>query len=94
MTQLLPQEPKGCGKKELHRLFIELATLIEAHDDDDGDDFIDMDVEPVIEAFVARHYSDVDPQRIVIYLMVWFTQWRMSRGLWQRAGDLKDQLAS
>jgi hypothetical protein len=85
----MTKKPKMCGKKELHQLFIRLATMIEEHEDNDGDDFIDMEIEPIIERFIADYYCDVEPAHIVIYLLVWFAQWRVSRGQWATMRDHK-----
>jgi len=76
------KEPKDCGKRDLHALFTRLATIIEEFSDD-GDDFIDDEVEPIIEHFVTEYYCDVEPQHITIYLLVWFMQWRVKRGYWK-----------
>jgi hypothetical protein len=75
------KEPKACGKRELHVLFTRLATLIEAYEGD-GDDFIDEEVEPIVERFIDEYFCDVEPQHIMTYLLVWFVQWRASRGQW------------
>jgi archaellum biogenesis protein FlaJ (TadC family) len=75
------KELKMCGKRELHVLFTRLARIIEAHGDD-GDDFIDIEIEPIIERFIDEYYCDVEQQHIVTYLLVWFMQWRASRGQW------------
>jgi hypothetical protein len=75
------KEPKQCGKRELHALFTRLATIIEEYSDN-GDDFIDMEIEPIIERFIDEYYCDVEPVHITTYLLVWFMQWRASRGQW------------
>jgi hypothetical protein len=75
------KEPKECGKRELHALFTRLATLIEAYEGN-GDDFIDMEVAPIVECFIDEYFCDVEPQHILTYLLVWFVQWRASRGVW------------
>jgi hypothetical protein len=77
------KKPRDCGKRELHALFVRLVTIVEERADD-GDDFIDMEIEPIIERFVAEYFPDVERGHIVIYLLVWFTQWRASRGLWAK----------
>lgn len=45
-------EPKECGKRELHALFTRIATVIEENGEG-GDDFIDDQVEPLIERFIS-----------------------------------------
>jgi hypothetical protein len=54
------REPMDCGKRELHVLFTRIATLIE--ENIDGDDFVDSEVEPIIEAFIGDYYPDVEPR--------------------------------
>jgi hypothetical protein len=77
------KEPKECGRRELHTLFTKIATIIEEHGDDAGVyDFIDMKIEPLVEAFIADHFCDVRPEHITIHLWIWFEQWRTSRDVW------------
>jgi hypothetical protein len=75
------KEPKECGKRELNALFTRIATMIEEFSGD-GDDFIDDEVAPIAARFIADFYPDLEPQHIMIYLLVWFAQWRASRGQW------------
>jgi hypothetical protein len=69
-------------RKELHALFTRLATIIEEHVDDPGGDLIVGKIEPLIERFIDGYFADVERERITAFLLVWFAQWRVSRGGW------------
>jgi hypothetical protein len=70
-------------KRDLHALFTKIATIIEEHDDGCySDDYIDMYVKPLVEAFIERHHSDIEPGHFTLFLWMWFEQWRKSTGLW------------
>jgi hypothetical protein len=74
------KEPKQCGRRELHALFTRLATIIDEHSDNGDDTVVDEMIEPIVERFIAEYYSDGDPVHLTTYLLVWFMQWRLSRG--------------
>ena len=71
---------KNCGPKELDALFREIKTHID-NDNNEGAIVVD-EIEPIVQDFIREYYGDVELGHILVFLWVWYEQWREKHGDW------------